>query len=139
MRFIVILFTPLFCLAQTETPAKENNLDLRSNTVLFTLEDVAAKKTFMLERSNYHDHFLRLKNKGEESVRKIDSRDAKKLDMDFASRFIKIQYEFPPGTENCTSTYRLGMKGEDQGVCEKEDQKSQVLAPILLELTKRFQ
>ncbi len=69
---------------------------------------------------------------------KVSAKEAKKLDMDFASKFLKCQYELPPSEEGCKVTLRLSMKGESQDVCRKDEKKAQEINPFLKDLTKRF-
>ena len=106
---------------------------------MFSIEEVDEDKTIWLERTSNLDYFLRMKKKDDdERIQKITTPDARKLDMTFASTFLKLQYELPPSPEECTVTLRLNMKGEGQNVCEKEDKKTQEIEPIIKDLVKRF-
>lgn len=141
MKLLFFIFVLLqFAHAQhSEQPTKESTSDLRNQSVLFSIEDVPNKKTFVLERTQSMDYFLRLREMGnDEEIRKIDSTSAKKLDMDFASRFLKCQYEIEEQKGDCRVTLRLGMKGETQELCGKDDKKTQELAPFLKTLSKQF-
>ena len=85
------------------------------------------------------DYFLRVKESGsDEEIKKIDSGSAKKLDMDFASRFLKCQYEIEEVKGDCKVTLRLSMKGETQDLCGKDDKKTQEMTPFLKNLSKQF-
>ena len=122
----------------SEQPLKESSSDLRSQTVLFSIEIADAKKTYLLERTSGQDYFLRFKNKKEETIKKIAGREATALDREFASKFLKAQYEIPTKEGSCEVTLRLNMKGEGQDVCEKDDKKSQEFGPFIEHLSKRF-
>jgi hypothetical protein len=136
---ILVLLASAFSWAQhSDQPQKESAHDLRTQSILFSVEQVDSKKTFWLERSVNEDYFIRMKNVGEESIQKIDSRQAKKIDMDFASRFLKCQYELPAVEGECKVTLRLSMKGETQDICQKDEKKSQEIMVVVQDLVKRF-
>ncbi len=122
----------------SDQPVKEDSTDLREETVLFSIEEVGQNKTWFLERSPSFTNVLRKKVKDEETVRKIDGRIAQKLDRDFASRFLKCQYEIPATEGDCKVTLRLTMKGESQDICEKDDKKSQEIRTFVEDISKRF-
>lgn len=124
--------------AEQPVPLQDSAEDLRSATVLFSIEDVKEKRHYWLERSPALDHFLRLKKGSEEVLKKADSRDAKKLDMSFAAGFLRCQYQLPTAPGDCRVIYKLNMKGEEQEICAKDDKKSQEIQVFLKELSKRF-
>ncbi len=135
--FFYFLISPI--LAQhSEQPLKEASNDLRSQTTLFSIEIPGDKKIFILERTQNMDYFLRLRVKQKDSIRKISSKDGKKVDMDFASRFLKCQYEIPAVKGKCRITLRLKMKGEPQEICQKDKKKSQEILSFVKNLSKRF-
>jgi hypothetical protein len=140
MRFLLIFFLVSFsAFAQhSSQPEKESFEDLRSGNIMFSIQDVGEEITLWLERTASLDYFLRLKEDDEEKLLKISAKEAKKLEMDFASKFLKCQYELPPSEEGCKVTLRLSMKGEGQDVCRKDDKKAQEIAPFLKDLVKRF-
>ena len=135
--FFLILSLSTFA-QHASQPVKESSADLRSGIVMFSIEDVSEEKVYCLERTPNLDYFLRMKEEEDEEIRKVDTRDARKLEMDFASRFLKCQYELPPSPEECKVTLRLSMKGEQQKICKKEDKKTQEIVPFYKELAKRF-
>lgn len=136
---LVLLMLSSLYAQSPEQPAKEESHDLRNNQLtIFRIEEVKTGKIYQLERNVLLDHYLKLTNGNDEELRKVDTRDAKKLDMDFAGRFIRIQYEIPSVDGACKVTHRLAMKGDEQEVCEKDEKKSQEVASFLQELAKRF-
>ena len=140
MRFMLLafLFMGTAFAQHSEQPLKEKNSDLRGQFTLFSIEVVQDKKIFILERTPNMDYFLRMRLKDEDTIRKISSRDANKVDMDFASRFLRCQYEHPASQKDCKVTLRLKMKGEPQDICEKDEKKSQEIVTFLKDLDKRF-
>ncbi len=135
----------LFCLVistaiaqHSEQPVKEDSTDLREETVVFSIEEVENKKSWFLERSPSFTNVLRKMEDDKEVVRKIDGRVAQKLDRDFASRFLKCQYEIPAVDGECKVTLRLTLKGETQDICTKDDKKSQEIKTFVEDLNKRF-
>ncbi len=140
MRFLfLIVFLSSGALAQhSSQPEKESVEDLRSGLTMFSIEDVGEETTIWLERTASLDYFLRMKEDDEEKLLKVSAKEAKKLDMDFASKFLKCQYELPPSEEGCKVTLRLSMKGESQDVCRKDEKKAQEINPFLKDLAKRF-
>lgn len=140
MRFILFFLIVTSAYAQySSQPEKESSSDLRTGLLVFAIEDVEDEKKVWLERTPNLDYFLRMKEEDEEEkIQKITTRDAKKLDMEFASKFLKLQYELPPSPKGCEVTLRLNMKGESQDVCRKEDKKTQEIVPIVKDLVKRF-
>lgn len=137
--FLFLLVAPSYSQHQ-EQPQKESLEDLRSVTVLFMISDLKAEKIYSLERTAELDHFLRMKMGGKDSgvIRKTDSREAKKMDQEFAARFLKIQYEYPSSTDKCKAIWHLNMKGEELEICNKDDGKSQEIDTFIDELKKRF-
>lgn len=137
--FLLILLLPMMASAQhSEQPAKENLEDLRTTKDLFSIEDVKSEVVYTLERSPQLEHYLRRSKDEDDAVKKTDSRDAKKLDMDFAARFIRSQYEHPTTPGDCKVVFRLNMKGEEQNICDKDDKKTQEFRSFVEELKKRF-
>ena len=136
---LIFVMTTLMSYAQhSEQPQKENTEDLRATVILFKIEDLSSGKTYQLERTFQLDHYLRLRFDDEILTKKTDSRDARKLDADFAARFIKVQYEIPAREGDCRVSYKLSMKGESQEVCKKDEKKGQEIASFVEGLQKRF-
>ena len=119
-------------------PTKESSDDLRDGTVMFQIHDIDEKSDLWLERTPNLDYFLRFKENKDEKIIKLAAREAKKLDMEFASRFLKCQYELPPSPEGCEATLRLTLKGDVQEICGKDENKAQEILPFAKELQKRF-
>lgn len=139
MKILIFLLLISTAFAQhSEQPVKEDSSDLREETILFSIEEVDSEKAWILERSPSFTNVLRKKDKKGEEVRKIDGRIAQKLDRDFASRFLKCQYEIPAAEGDCKVTLRLIMKGESQEICAKDDKKSQEILTFVEDLNKRF-
>lgn len=141
MPFLLLLLglLPTFALAQySEQPLKESTSDLRSQTVLFSIEIPDDKKTYLLERTASEDFFLRLKHKGTDTIRKVAGREATRLDREFASKFLKSQYEIASKEGKCEVSIRLVMKGEGQEICEKDEEKSREFEPFVNGLSKLF-
>lgn len=136
--FCLLMIVSVAFAQHSSQPQKESVSDLRAGLEMFRIVNIKEGSEVWLERTSNMDYFLRIKNEDEEKIQKITTKDAKKLDMDFASKFLKCQYELPASPEGCKVTLRLSMKGEGQDVCEKDDQKSQEFAPFLEELIKRF-
>lgn len=134
----ILAFSPMVMAQYSEQPVKESQTDLRSQTILFSVEIPKDKRTYLLERSANQDYFLRMKYKGDETIKKIASREANRIDRDFASRFLRCQYEIPLEEGECEVTLRLQMKGEEQEICKKDDKKSQEMTALISELSKRF-
>jgi hypothetical protein len=134
------LLISLAVFAQHEAqPQKENASDLREGVQIFRISDLKNERQVWLERTLSLDYFLRMKiSDNAEQIQKITTKEGKKLDSEFASRFLKCQYEFPPSPEGCEVTLRLSMKGETQVVCDKDEKKAQEMMPFLQQLLKRF-
>lgn len=139
MRFLFLIFIlSLPAFSQTQQPEKESKDDLRAGLVMFSIEDIGEDTTYWLERTTGEDYFLRMKEDDDEKIMKISSKDAKKLDMEFASKFLKLMYELPPSPEGCKVTLRLTMKGENQDMCGKDEKKAQEMLPFMKDVAKRF-
>lgn len=140
MHFFIILVLaigPSFA-QHSEQPVKESTTDLRNQNILFSLEEVGSGRKWQLERTSSESHYLRQSEKGEEVVRKVDSKDASRMDRDFVSRFLKVQYEIPEVQGSCQLTLRLMMKGEKQELCQKDEKKTQEMMILVNDLSKRF-
>ena len=135
---LLLAFSHSVMAQYSEQPLKESSSDLRSQTVLFSLAIPQEKKIYLLERTSSGDYFLRLKHKEDEKIKKISGRDALRVDRDFASRFLRCQYEIPTKEGSCAVTLRLIMKGEEQDICDKDDKKGQEMSGLIDELAKRF-
>ena len=139
MKILVLLLFISSAFAQhSEQPVKEDSTDLREEVVVFSIVNVADDKSWVLERIPSFTKVHRRKDKDGEVVRKIDGRVAQKLDRDFASRFLKCQYEIAAAEGDCKVTLRLSMKGETQEICAKDDKKSQEIQAFVDDLNKRF-
>ncbi len=138
IKLIILLFSFAVYAQSPDQPVKESSTDLRNQLDMFQIDDVKSGKTFILFRTNQLEHYLRLKNDKDETLRKVDTKDAKKLDTEFASRFLKAQYEIPSEKGDCKVMLRLIMKGEEQDICEKDEKKTREVAPFVDELSKRF-
>ena len=138
-KIILSLLLSFTALAQdTSSPVKESSSDLRAGLVVFSIEDTKKSEIYWLERTANLDFYLYYKNGKEEKIQKIDSRDAKKMDQDFAARFLKCEYELPASQIECPVTLRLSMKGEKQAICAKDEEKTQEIIPFMKDLNKRF-
>jgi len=138
LLFGLLLLSGLAHAQHSEQPLKESTTDLRNQLVVFSIDIPNDKKTFQLERTQGLEYFLRAKISGEETIKKIDSRAASKLDREFSSKFLRCQYELPSGPGECKVTLRLSMKGESQEICAKDDKKSQEMASLIQDLNQRF-
>lgn len=140
MHFLLFIFILSFCaVAQSNSqPPKESTDDLRAGIILFSIEDLNQKAIYWLERTASLDHYLRMNEGKNEKILKVSSKEARKMEMDFATKFLKCQYELPPSKEDCKVTLRLTMKGDSQDVCVKDEEKAQEMKPVLKELEKRF-
>jgi hypothetical protein len=136
--FFLLAFFIFPVFSQIQHPQQESKDDLRAGLIMFSIENISEHNSYWLERTAGQDYFLRMKEDDEEKIMKISSKDAKQLDIDFASKFLKLMYELPPSTDGCKVTLRLSMKGETQDLCGKDDKKSQEMAPFMKDLAKRF-
>lgn len=137
LSFLLLILTVGYA-QHPDQPIAESNSDLRGSLVLFSVEIPKDKKIFVLERTAGQDYFLRLKAKGQEKIQKVAGREAQRLDRDFASRFLRCQYELPNAVGECEVTLRLSMKGEGQEICQKDDLKAREMVSFLSELSKYF-
>jgi hypothetical protein len=137
--FFILLMTSTSFAENPQQPEKENSSDLRTGIVMFKIESVEDKKIVWLERTHGLDYVIRMKtNENQEKIQKVTGQEAKRLDKEFATSFLKCQYELPASPSKCEVTLRLMMKGEEQNVCDKEDQKTQEIVPMLRRLEKHF-
>lgn len=140
MRFLLFAFFLSFSghAQHSQQPEKESSSDLRNGILMFSIHNVEDNVTYWLERTPSEDYFLKMKEKSEEKLTKLSSKDAKKLDLDFSSKFLKTQYELPSSPEGCKALLQLSMKGEPQEICGKDEKKTQEFLPFAKELSKRF-
>lgn len=137
--FFICLVLSAHALGQnTHQPQKESHLDIRTNSIIFLLESLPLKKVFWLERTPNLEYFLKMENNRQQKILKISSREALRIDREFASKFLKCQYELPESTKNCNVTLRLKMKSETQEICDKEDQKAQEIESLFKKLQELF-
>jgi hypothetical protein len=137
--FLVFMIMSFNAFAQhSSQPTKESSDDLRDGLVMFQIQDLEDKSDLWLERTVNLDYFLRYKEKKDEKIIKLSAREAKKLDMEFASKFLKCQYELPASPEGCKPSHKLTMKGDVQEICGKDEIKTQEILPFAKELQKKF-
>lgn len=137
--FLILIAAGAVFAQHSSQPEKESASDLRAGLEMFRIVDVEKETEVWLERTSNLDYFLRKKvDDDEEKIQKITTKDAKKLDSEFSSKFLKCQYELPPSPEGCKVTLRLSMKGEGQEICGKDERKAQEMIPFLKSLEKRF-
>ena len=125
----------------SEQPQKENNMDVRNSIVLFSIEDKDDEKTFSLERSVEFDHYLKIFDEDDKeikSIKKLDSKMANKLEVDFASHFLKIQYEMALVDGKCELVFKLNLKSDKIDICEKDEKKVETITPFLKSLKQQF-
>jgi hypothetical protein len=119
-------------------PTKESSEDLRTGSVMFSIQDENDKSLLWLERTASMDYFLRRKQDNDDQILKISAHEAKIMDREFASKFLKCQYEIASAPKGCQVTLRLTMKGEGQDICGKGDKKAQEIDPFVQAIRKRF-
>ena len=138
LLLFIMVFSSVSFGQYSEQPLKESSSDLRSQLVLFSVEIPKEKKTYLLERSANQSYFLRMIEGDKVTMRKIASREATKLDREYASRFLKCMYEIPSEAGECQVTLRLQMKGDGQEICEKDDKRYQEFNALLTKISKFF-
>jgi hypothetical protein len=134
--FLLLLFSWLIQ-ANDEEVRAENNKDLRSNEELYRVENKAAKKILILEKTLSHDYNL-LSVEGDKTERlKINRNEAQKLDSEFSSLFIDMQLE-QMEIKNCSSDWSLTLRSEKSEWCSKDEKKTQSLKNFWDGLIKLF-
>ena len=120
-------------------PAKESAADVRVGVEVFRIQEAGSAAMVWLERTAGLDYFLVLKvGDGEEKLQKVSSLEARRLEQEFAAKFLRCQYELPASDADCKPELRLFLKGDPQNICGKDDKKTQEISPFLKALTQRF-
>jgi hypothetical protein len=116
---------------------KESNEDLRTNTKIFELVQLAGKAdekiTFALQGSNDQEYNLEMMV-GEkiQKVVRLSSSTMKEVDQKFVDSFFQLSFVLAPFQgKNCESLYRLEMRGEKIEVCSGEESKLTVINALL--------
>jgi hypothetical protein len=139
VRALLIFLITFSVYAQhAEQPQKELDHKARLDTIVFSLKEIGKNKTFWLERSSDGENLLRFKLDNREEVQKIDTKNAKQLELDFASSFLTCLYEVESLPGDCQRNFQLELKGEIQELCQKDERKSQVIRLFIERLEKRF-
>ncbi|MBY0517914.1 MAG: hypothetical protein K2P81_13475 [Bacteriovoracaceae bacterium] len=136
MRISLLFFIgiiPFFALAQ-QAESPESNLDLRAGKALFVLEDLDEKEKILLEKTNTGDTYLIYSDEDGSHKSKLARPKADELDQRFSAMFLKVQYELPEDPKGCQADWKLMMRGEEQRVCPKNEQKNQEIKPLFKEL-----
>lgn len=136
--FLMIMTQAVMAQHHAEQPLPEDTEDARANFIVFEISDKDKNKTFTLERSPYFDHFLRYKDRKNEKLQKADSKLAKNLDGEFSALYLKAMYEMASKKGQCREAFRLSLRGEAQQICQKEDQKTQMIKSFIQLLEKQF-
>ncbi len=133
--FLIISIILNFSYAQYPgQPEKESSTDLRSRFQLFRLEIVQDQIYYQLERSSNEEYFLTTQTNKQKSLTKITRVHAIKLDQLFSSEFLKAEFEILAKEGPCEVTLRLTMKGQEQQICKKDDEKAQAFGQIISDL-----
>lgn len=139
MKYLLFLVMSTSVFAQyAEQPLPEDTEDARASVVVFEVKDLKNKRSFSLVRTPFYDHFIRYKNKKNERLQKADSKLSKQLDGEFSSVYFKTLYEIPSKKGFCQEVYRLSLRGEEQLLCRKDDQKTQMIKSFIELLEKQF-
>ncbi len=141
MRLLVALLFAVSsaCAQHSSQPAKESAADLRVGVEVFRIEEPASSTTVWLERTAGLDYFLvRKTGEDDEKILKVSSVEARRLEQEFAAKFLRCQYELPTSAGDCRPALRLFLKGDPQEICGKDEGKTQELAPFIKSLTQRF-
>ena len=135
LLLILILSSQVFG-QHSEQPQAESNSDLRGQSVLFSIE-TPEKEIVLLERSNNYEYFFVSGEKKEEVKKKIDAKEAQAIDREFAGIFIKAMYEIPAYEGRCKKSWDLKMKGDEQKICQEDEQRRQLFENFLKPLRKK--
>src|SRR5690606_3914879 len=141
MKIFSLLILALAFSAMAQSPAqpeKESVDDLRTGLVMFSIDNANEGSRVWLERTSSDDYFLRMREGKKEKILKLSSREAKRIDMEFASKFLKSMYELPAAPEKCKKAFHLVMKGENQEICKEEELKTHEFIHFDLALRNRF-
>lgn len=117
---------------------RADNNDLRSRQLVFSVE--AQKEKYTLESSGSGEFSLS-RHQGKKLVKvwKVDKDLAMKLDENFADQFIKLKYEMEAfAKKSCSMAFDLNMRGEEQQVCEGEDDKKTIIEKIITDIKNKF-
>lgn len=122
---------------------KSSNNDLRVKRAIFQIRETSKKKgeTYykLLTTINGQFNFEITKDKKVESSRKVDSSDAIKIDDKFVDSFISFKYLMKENPQKkCIEKYYLNLRGEDQVICQNEDEKIKKLEQFIGELRNKF-
>ncbi len=138
LLFALLIAASSACAQHASQPEKESAADVRVGVEVFRIEEVEPVKTVWLERTAGLDYFLVSKvGEGEEKIQKISSPEARRLEQEFAAKFLRCQYELPASETDCKPMLRLVLKGDPQDICGKDEKKAQEIVPFLKALTQR--
>jgi hypothetical protein len=142
IQFIILSSISFHCLANKYTPKKVNNSDLRSNTVILSIEESLKDKNsdiLTLHKSSSNHYFISKKNKALDSIHKISYKSAQALDSQFVAIFLDLKYMTKSFSgKNCSIFYSLSMRGETTNICESEKLKIKRLEKIVFMMNKYF-
>lgn len=130
VSFAVLFLAALPALAQQERP--ENNFDLRGGKPLILMEK--GDERWELERNVNGDFQLVQSQKGEASKHKLARAKAEDIDQRFSAAFLQVQYELPADPKDCTTDWRMVLRGEEYRFCSKNEQKDRVASSLVDEL-----
>jgi hypothetical protein len=122
---IILLIFQFLALAEAP-PQKENNLDLREDKTLFSLHDA---KNNSLRNLKIGGSEYKLTIGSEE--RKTEQTFAVEIDKEFASLFLRLQYEVDSPLKVCDKNYQLVLRNEILKICEKDEQRTRLIAEFL--------
>ena len=137
MLLILILAAPMVFAQHSEQPVAESNSDLRGQSVLFSMETPEGDVVSLIKSSSF-EYFLLAGEKKEEEKKKIDAKAAQGLDLEFASLFIKAMYELPAYEGKCKKKWDLKMKGDEQKICQEDEQRHQLFQKFIDPLRKKY-
>lgn len=129
----------LCAMANKYNPKKISNSDLRSSSIIFSVEQKSDSTFVSLSKSAANHYFLTKILKGEKNILKISHKNAQELDDEFVSLFINVKHMSASFSgKNCSIFYRLSMRGERTDICKSEKVKIDKINSIFSLLEKYF-
>lgn len=144
MKYFFLLFL-IFSSFGQESLSQEasSNNDLRASRSIFFIKEFS-KNTNLAEYkllSSVSGQFnFEILNKGEIiSTKKVDTESAHNLDELFVDQFISFKYLMKNSPQKkCQKKFYLNLRGEDQIICDSENDKIKKIENFIAQLKKKF-
>ncbi len=117
-------FISLSMAQHPEQPYKIDDEHFRGSSFVFKIVDENESFEVALEKTFEGNHFLKsIEDSEVHQIKKISSKKANILALDFSSNFLRAYHSLPEGEVKCKKIYSLQLKNQNLNICDDDKDK----------------